>query len=205
MTGSEHVRRLQLALGDAGPMLDKAARWGRELATCLAGGARLLVAGNGGSAAQAQHLAAELVCKYRDPRMAYSAIALNAETSSMTAIVNDLGADELFARQVHAHGRPGDVCLLMSTSGRSANVVAAAAAARETGLRVLAMCGSGTSPLAQLAHDAMCMPAQDTATVQELHLVAMHELCEAFDVACATADQAQAAEAQAERLAAAAS
>src|SRR5690606_34246671 len=104
--------------------------WGRELAARLASGSRLLAAGNGGSAAQAQHLTAELVGRYRDERAPLSAIALHAETSALTAIVNDYGIDEMFARQVRAHGRPGDVLVVMSTSGRSPNMLAAAAAGR---------------------------------------------------------------------------
>ena len=102
------------------PCVDVADRWGVRLAAVLDNGGRLLAAGNGGSAAQAQHLTAELVGRYRDDRPPFSAICLSAETSSLTAIANDYPASELFARQVEAHGRPGDVLVLMSTSGRSA-------------------------------------------------------------------------------------
>ena len=94
----------------------------------LAAGGRLLAAGNGGSAAQAQHLTAELVGRYRDERPGYSAIALHADTSTLTAVGNDYGFDSLFARQVTAHGRPGDILILLSTSGRSPNLLAAAEA-----------------------------------------------------------------------------
>ena len=123
----------------------------------LVGGGRLLVAGNGGSAAQAQHLTAELVGRYRDDRPALSAIALHAETSAVTAISNDYGYDHVFARQVQAHGRPGDVFLGMSTSGRSANVLAAMEAAREGGLAVWAMTGTGPNPMSEAADEALAV------------------------------------------------
>lgn len=183
MTVSRHIRLLQEALMDAQPALDTAGHWGRVLAEVLRGGGRLLVAGNGGSAAQAQHLTAELVGRYQDERAPFSAIALSAETSSLTAIVNDYGVDAMYARQVRAHGRPGDVCLLLSTSGRSSNVVAAAHAARQEGLRVWAMTGPAPNPLADVADDVLWIGAPETATVQELHLVAVHVLCEEFDAA----------------------
>jgi D-sedoheptulose 7-phosphate isomerase len=189
---SEHVQRLRRALGDAAPAFAVAGRWGRVLAELMPRGARLLVAGNGGSAAQAQHLTAELVGRYHDERTPFSAIALHAETSSLTAIANDYGIAEMYARQVRAHGDRGDVCLLMSTSGRSRNVLAAAQAARERGLLVWAMCGPEPNPLARAADESVCINAADTATVQELHLVALHELCEEFDAALRTARHAKA-------------
>src|SRR5918999_693875 len=105
--------------------------WGRRLAWVLNGGGRLLVCGNGGSAAEAQHLTAELVGRFGGDRRPLAAIPLHGDTSSTTAIGNDYGADDVFARQVQAHGRPGDVLICLSTSGRSANVIAAAAAGRE--------------------------------------------------------------------------
>ena len=188
---SEHVRKLRAALDAAEPALDITLRWGTELADRLPCGARLLVAGNGGSAAMAQHLTAEIVGRYRDDRPPFSALALHAETSSMTAILNDYGPDEIYARQVRAHGRWNDVCLLMSTSGRSPNIIAAAHAARDLGLRVWAMCGPRPNPLATLAHEAVCIAADETATVQELHLLAVHLICEAFDAALALSSDPQ--------------
>ncbi len=180
LTGRHHVAALLEAL----PHLDtdRLDRWGRELGRRLVGGGRLLVAGNGGSAAQAQHLSAELVGRYRDDRPALSAIALHAETSSLTAIGNDYGYDAVFARQVQAHGRPGDVFLGMSTSGRSGNILAAAAAARDGGLACWCMTGPGSNPLAELADEALCVDAPATATVQEIHQVALHLICAAVDV-----------------------
>lgn len=157
--------------------------WGRELAATLVAGGRLLVAGNGGSAAEAQHLAAELVGKLRDDRQPLSAIALNAETSSLTAIGNDYGYAEVFARQVRAHGRPGDVLLLMSTSGRSPNLLTAADAGAEVGLRVLGFTGPTPNPLAERCADVLAVPSPDAQVVQELHLVSVHVLCEHVDLA----------------------
>ncbi|MGA5037766.1 D-sedoheptulose-7-phosphate isomerase [Streptomyces capoamus] len=158
-------------------------RWGTELARRLGAGARLLVAGNGGSAAQAQHLTAELVGRYRDDRPPFSAVALHADTSSTTAIANDYGVQEVFARQTAAHGRPGDVLLLLSTSGASANLLAAADRAHRQGMTVWALTGRAPNPLQLGADEALCVDAPAGATVQELHLVAVHMLCEAFDQA----------------------
>jgi D-sedoheptulose 7-phosphate isomerase len=158
--------------------------WGRDLAAVLTSGGRLMAAGNGGSAAQAQHLTAELVGRYRLERPGLSAIALHGDTSAVTAIVNDYGPDQLFARQVAAHGRPGDVLLLLSTSGRSANLLAAADSATSTGLRTLALTGPAPNPLAERADEALTIDASsNTATIQEAHLVAIHLLCEAVDEA----------------------
>ncbi|WP_225839462.1 SIS domain-containing protein [Streptomyces sp. NK08204] len=156
-------------------------RWGTLLAGRLTGGARLLVAGNGGSAAQAQHLTAELVGRYRDDRPAFSALALHADTSSTTAIANDYGVQQIFARQVCAHGRPRDVLMLLSTSGASANLLVAATEAHRRGMTVWALTGSAPNPLQIAADDALSVSAQSAATVQELHLVAVHMLCEFFD------------------------
>ncbi|MBE1488825.1 D-sedoheptulose-7-phosphate isomerase [Plantactinospora soyae] len=156
-------------------------RWGDELAGLLAGGGRLLVAGNGGSAAEAQHLAAELVGKLCDDRAPLSAIALCAETSSLTAIGNDYGFDEVFARQVRAHGRSGDILLLLSTSGRSANLVRAARAGRELGMRCWAFTGPTPNPLADACTEVLAVPSPDTQVVQELHLVSAHVLCAYVD------------------------
>ncbi|MEV5439977.1 SIS domain-containing protein [Streptomyces sp. NPDC052682] len=158
-------------------------RWGRRLAAVLAGGGRLLAAGNGGSAAQAQHLTAEIVGRYREDRPPFSAIALHADTSSTTAIANDYGVDAVFARQVRAHGRPGDVLMLLSTSGASANLLSAADAARAAGVGVWALTGPAPNPLAAGSDEALCVAAPATATVQDLHLVAVHMVCAAFDAA----------------------
>jgi phosphoheptose isomerase len=139
------------------------------------------VAGNGGSAAEAQHLTAELVGRFEDERVPLAAIALHAETSSLSAIVNDYGQDEMFARQVAAHGRPGDVLLCLSTSGASANVLVAARRARELGLTTWALTGQAPNPLAALCDDALTVPSASTSAVQEIHLVVAHTLCAVLD------------------------
>ena len=187
LTGHDHVASLTAALQDVTGHVDTLDRWGRLMADVLCGAdgrrGRLMAAGNGGSAAQAQHLTAELVGRYRADRPPFSAICLTAETSSLTAIANDYPADELFARQVEAHGRGGDVLVLLSTSGRSPNAVAAARRARECGITVLAMTGPAPNPLAAACDDAICIDSPWTATVQECHLVALHLVCAAFDAA----------------------
>jgi D-sedoheptulose 7-phosphate isomerase len=179
----DHVAALARALAGTTHLATTARRWGNRLAELLPRGHRLLAAGNGGSAAQAQHLTAELVGRFRDDRPAFSAIPLHTDTSTMTALVNDYGADELFARQVRAHGRPGDVLVLMSTSGRSSNLLTAAAAAAEVGMETWALTGPCPNPLAAAADDVLAVEAPATATVQEIHLVAVHALCLAFDSA----------------------
>jgi D-sedoheptulose 7-phosphate isomerase len=185
VTGREHLALLVRGLAAFEVELPRLDAWGTALAAVLEGGGRLLACGNGGSAAQAQHLTAELVGRYRDDRRPYSAIALHAETSSLTAVGNDYGFAEVFARGVTAHGRPGDLLIAMSTSGRSPNVVAAAEAGRHHGLTVWCITGPGPNELADAGDDAICVgdPSTPTATVQELHLVAVHALCAAVDVA----------------------
>ncbi|MGY4642336.1 PfkB family carbohydrate kinase [Cellulomonas sp. URHB0016] len=178
---SDHLDELSAALDAVREQATTVDEWGRLLAGRLAAGGRVLAAGNGGSAAEAQHLTAELVGRFVAERRPYSAIALCAETSSLTAITNDYGADEMFARQVEAHGRAGDVLLLLSTSGRSPNVVRAAERGRSLGMRVWALTGRGPNPLAAASDDALCVPAASTAAVQAAHLVLVHALCAAVD------------------------
>lgn len=177
-----------LSLLDALAALDTClgdVRWmGHDLHRRLAEGRRLLAVGNGGSAAQAQHLTAELVGRYREDRAPYSAICLSSETSSLTAIANDYPPEELFARQVEAHGRAGDVLVVMSTSGSSRNAVESARRARDIGLEVWAVTGPAPNPLSAIAHRTLAVDSPSTATVQEVHLVLLHLLCEHFDDAC---------------------
>jgi D-sedoheptulose 7-phosphate isomerase len=180
-TATNHVRALAQALTEFGPATEIAVDWGIRLAGALSSGSRLLVAGNGGSAAQAQHLSAEIVGRYGPDRAPFSAVALHSEPSALTAILNDYGIEEVFARQVQAHGRPGDICVLMSTSGRSPNLVAAAVRARDCGLRTWAMTGPVPNPLAEVAGEVLPICCPTTATVQELHLLALHLVCEAMD------------------------
>jgi D-sedoheptulose 7-phosphate isomerase len=176
-----HLAHLAAALTTFGPAARTVEGWGQQLATVLLDGGRLLAAGNGGSAAQAQHLTAELVGRYRSDRRPFSAICLSAETSSLTAICNDYPPEELFARQVEAHGRRGDVLVLLSTSGASPNIVEAARRGLDVGMTVWAFTGPRPNPLAALARDAVCVDSPWTATVQELHLVGLHVLCGALD------------------------
>ncbi|MDP9452118.1 MAG: PfkB family carbohydrate kinase, partial [Actinomycetota bacterium] len=182
-TGSRHLAALARPLAALEAEVTRLDGWGRRLAEVLGGGGRLLVAGNGGSAAQAQHLSSELVGRFRDERRPFSAIALCADSASVTAIGNDYGVDEVFARQVRAHGRAGDVLVVISTSGASANVVAAARAAQELGLLTWGLTGPGPNPLLACCDDAVVVDAPATATVQEVHQVVVHLLCAAVEVA----------------------
>ncbi|HET6964422.1 MAG TPA: SIS domain-containing protein [Acidimicrobiales bacterium] len=165
-------------------------RWGRTIGSVLGGGGRLLAAGNGGSAAEAQHLTAELVGRYTSERRPLSAIALHAETSALTAIANDYGLEAAYARQVEAHGRGGDILIALSTSGRSANVLQAVRRARTIGMSTLALTGPRPNPLAGACDDCIAIEAPSTASVQEAHLVAVHLLCEAVDETVAELDAA---------------
>jgi D-sedoheptulose 7-phosphate isomerase len=181
-----HLAGLAAALLPYREAAGKLGRWGSELAWTLGHGGRLLVGGNGGSAAEAQHLATELVGKLRDDRPPLSAIALCADSSAVTAIGNDYGYDDVFARQVRAHARPGDILLLLSTSGRSPNVLAAAAAARKLDMRCWALTGPAPNPLADACGDVVAVPSPDPQVVQELHLVSVHVLCEYVDLTLPT-------------------
>lgn len=145
------------------------------VAEALRGGGRVLVAGNGGSAACAQHFAAEFTGKLSLDRPPYAAIALNTDTSALTAIGNDYGYDDVFARQVMAHGRPGDVFVALSTSGRSGNIVRAVDAARATGLTTIDL----TGPVDQLGGQfSLRVPTRETARIQEAHDLILHEIAQ---------------------------
>ncbi len=188
MTVESHLEGLAETLAGVRAQSSRVHRWGARLARLLVGDGRLLVAGNGGSAAEAQHLTAELVGRYRHDRRPFSALALSSETSSITAIANDYGYDQVFARQVLAHARLDDVVLLLSTSGNSPNLLEAARAGREVGATVWAMTGPLPSPLAGLADDTLALPG-DPCHVQEAQLVVVHALCEAFEAALPTANR----------------
>jgi D-sedoheptulose 7-phosphate isomerase len=137
--------------------------------------------GNGGSAADAQHLAAELSGRYLKERRALAGIALTTDTSALTAIGNDYGFDQVFSRQVEALGRPGDLLIGISTSGNSPNVIRAVASARELGVRTLGLLGRDGGKLAGLADDALVVPSTVTARIQEIHQMVYHFWCEALD------------------------
>jgi phosphoheptose isomerase len=177
-----HLPLLRRALTDLERQAGLVEHWGAQLAAVLGAGGRLIAAGNGGSAAEAQHLTAELVGRFETPdRRPLSAIALCAETSSLTAIGNDFGFEHAFARQVTAHGREGDVLVLLTTSGRSPNLVTAARAGREAGLTVWAMTGPVPNPVADLADEVLAIDVPSTTAVQEAHLVAVHAVCAALE------------------------
>ena len=179
--GSAHVAELAHALAAVEAELGRIAAWGSELADRLLGGGRLLVAGNGGSAAQAQHLTAELVGRFDRDRVPLAALALHCDTSSVTAIANDYGYAEVFRRQVTAHGRPRDILLCLSASGESPNLLTAADGARELGMTSWALTGPAPNPLADRCDDAACIAGRTSATTQEIHLVTLHLLCAAID------------------------
>jgi D-sedoheptulose 7-phosphate isomerase len=162
-----------------------AVRAGAVLAECLREGGKVLFCGNGGSAADAQHLAAELVGRLdrgRD-RPPLAGLALTTDTSALTALANDFGYGEVFARQVTALGRRGDVLVCLTTSGGSANVVRAAEAARTAGLRVVAMVGPGASPLDDLAEVSLHVPGDTSGRIQQGHITLGHLLCELAEAA----------------------
>jgi len=157
---------------------DAIARLAERYTRTLAGGGTLFFAGHGGSAADAQHLAAEYVVRYARSRKALPAIALTTDTSLLTACGNDLGFDEVFARQVEALVGPDDLLVLHSTSGESPNVVRAAQAAKARGAAVVALLGKGGGPVRALVDDALVVPSDETAHIQEVHLAVEHLICE---------------------------
>ncbi|QHC66233.1 SIS domain-containing protein [Rathayibacter sp. VKM Ac-2759] len=176
----DHVARALEVVAQLEQHAEQIATWGVDLADRLHSGARLLAAGNGGSAAEAQHLTAELVGRFDGDRIPFSAISLHSETSSLTAIGNDYGFDHVFSRQVTAHARSGDVVVLLSTSGRSANLLHAAEAARAAGARTWALTGDGPNPLTEACDESIALTGHG-ANVQEAQLVLVHALCRAFE------------------------
>jgi len=144
---------------------------------CTKAGGKILFFGNGGSAAESQHLATELVVRYHDDRPAIAAIALTADSGILTAGGNDLGFDQIFARQVEALGRPGDLAFGMSTSGHSPNVIAALKVAATRGLATSGMTGGDGGELAKIAQTSIIVPSKTTARIQEMHLLLGHMLC----------------------------
>jgi D-sedoheptulose 7-phosphate isomerase len=154
--------------------------------SALSNGNKILVCGNGGSAADSQHFAAELVGRFERERFPLPAIALTTDTSILTAVANDYSYREIFSKQVQAFGQAGDILLAFSTSGNSGNVVAAIEAALEREMRVVAMTGKGGGAIGKMLTDAdvhICVPADRTARIQEVHLVTIHAICDGIDVA----------------------
>jgi D-sedoheptulose 7-phosphate isomerase len=157
---------------------------GTLLAEALRGGGKVLACGNGGSAADAQHFAAELINRFEIERAPLAAVALTTDSSTLTSIANDYAYEQVFAKQVRGIGKRGDVLLAISTSGNSANVVEAMRAARELGLRVVALTGNGGGKMgAMLAAGDLhiCVPHRRTARIQEVHLLVLHCLCDGID------------------------
>ena len=169
----EHARVFEEARNTLLPELRKAAGLAEA---CLASGRRLLVFGNGGSAADAQHFAAELVGRFEQDRRPLPAIALTVDTSLLTAVGNDHGFEQIFARQVEALGGPGDVLVAISTSGNSANVVRAAEIGREMGCRAIGLTGRDGGRLAECVDVLIAAPSKRVARVQEIHEVCLHAL-----------------------------
>jgi D-sedoheptulose 7-phosphate isomerase len=151
---------------------------GRRMCESLRAGGKVLAFGNGGSAADAQHLAGELVGRFLRDRPGLAALALTTDPSVVTAIGNDLGFDAVFRRQVEAHGRPGDVAIGISTSGRSTNVVEALRLARDRGLLTVGLTGGGGGRLGGLVHYLVDVPSHDTPRIQEVHTMIVHILCQ---------------------------
>lgn len=150
--------------------------------TSLKAGNKLLFFGNGGSASDAQHLATELTVRYKKNRRAIAAIALTTDTSALTAIGNDFGFDEVFSRQIEALGKPGDVAIGITTSGKSPNVVRALRTAREMGLVAVSLAGKGGGDLPGVADPLLVVPSHTTARIQEVHIMLGQMLCGAIEV-----------------------
>jgi D-sedoheptulose 7-phosphate isomerase len=144
----------------------------------LAAGGKLLAFGNGGSAADAQHIAAELVGRFQRDRRGYAALALTTDTSTLTSVANDYGFDRIFARQIEALGRPGDVALAISTSGESPNVLGGVEQAKAQGLRTIALTGRGGGPVGRLADVHVNVADESTARIQEVHRTLIHAICQ---------------------------
>ena len=154
--------------------------------TALSNGNKILACGNGGSAADCQHFAAELVGRFERERLPLPALALTTDTSILTAVGNDYAFNDIFSKQVQAFGQAGDILLALSTSGNSANVVAAVEAALERDMRVVALTGKGGGEIAKLLTDVdvhICVPHDRTARIQDVHLLTIHCLCDGIDVA----------------------
>src|SRR5437867_1512981 len=177
-----HLRVAQdLASAFAGPIEDAA----RRVIACYRAGGKILVMGNGGSAADAQHFAAELVGRYKRERAALPAIALTTDTSILTSVSNDYSYEDVFSRQVEAHARPGDVVVGISTSGNSENVCRALRVARERGAVTIALGGGSGGRMKDLTDLALIAPSTDTPRIQEAHITMIHIICDLVGVASA--------------------
>jgi D-sedoheptulose 7-phosphate isomerase len=179
-----HLKLSRDALERAGSdanLLDTARKIADVIAASLRAGNKLLLAGNGGSAADAQHIAAEIVGRYKKDRPAYAAIALTTDTSALTAIGNDYGFEQVFARQVEGLGRRGDVLLALTTSGRSPNILAALKTARQQGLVTVGFTGAKGKALGASCDHLLVAPSDDTAVIQQIHMAFAHGICEVIE------------------------
>jgi D-sedoheptulose 7-phosphate isomerase len=176
----EHLEAIQALLAS---QLQEIEASGHIICDALEAGHKILLCGNGGSAADAQHIAAELVGRYEKERRAFPAISLTTDTSALTALSNDYGYDEVFARQVAAHAVAGDVLIAISTSGKSPSVVKAADQARAIGCRTIALTGCSGEPLTAHCDFAVVVPSERTSRVQEAHITIGHLWCEMVDAA----------------------
>lgn len=175
----EHLAVAQLVMQSG--ILEQIERIGTVIKEALAKGNKVLFCGNGGSAADSQHLAAEFVGRFQKERQGLPAIALTVDTSILTAVGNDYGFDKVFARQVEALGNAGDVLIGISTSGNSGNVVQAVELAKSKGLYCVGMTAAGGGMMAQLCDECIAVPAKVTARAQEMHILIGHILCELVD------------------------
>jgi D-sedoheptulose 7-phosphate isomerase len=167
------------------PCMEAIATAAERIAAAAVAGRKLLLFGNGGSAADAVHIAAEFVGRYLVERRPLPALALNANISALTAIGNDYGFEQLFSRQVGALGQPGDVAVGLSTSGRSPNVVAGLQEAGKLGLATIAMTGAVPGPVGEAAELTIAIPSAQTPRIQEGHMLAAHTICEWVETAIA--------------------
>ena len=174
----EHLKAIQALIDSRLPEIEAA---GSLIWDTLKSGHKILLCGNGGSAADAQHIAAELVGRYEQQRRAFPAISLTTDTSALTAVSNDYGYEEVFARQVEALAVAGDVLIAISTSGKSASVVKAADEARARGCKTIALTGCSGEPLAAHCDLAVVVPSDRTSRVQEAHITIGHLWCEMVD------------------------
>ena len=171
---------LQRTAQDAA-LLATARKIAAAVIAALRSGNKLLIIGNGGSAADAQHIAAEIVGRYKHDRPACAAIALTTDTSALTAIANDYGFEQVFARQLEGLGARGDVLLALSTSGRSPNILAALRIARQRGLVTIGFTGNTGEPLTSLCDHLLVAPSDDTPVVQQIHLAVAHGICDEIE------------------------
>jgi D-sedoheptulose 7-phosphate isomerase len=174
----EHLQTIQQLLESSLPKIEES---GRMICDALTAGKKILICGNGGSAADAQHIAAELVGYYENQRRSWPAIALTTDTSALTAVSNDLGFEHVFARQVAGLAQPGDVLIAITTSGKSKNVLRAVEAAKERGCKIIALVGASPETLASLCDVVVSIPAARTSRVQEAHITIGHLWCELVD------------------------